>query len=298
MPSNAVFKRRMKSQAGILPYVLVSPFIISFLLFFAFPAAYSLVLSFYNYRGYGTATFVGFANYSALLSFGAFWSAVRNTFFYFGAHFMPVMLGSLLFSIALHAKAVGWWQKVFKPIIFMPQVVPVLATALIFRIIFSTRSGAINQMFGLEIRWLEDVSLMRWVIVLMIIWRATGWFVVVFLAGLTTISNDLYEAAMLDGASPFRRLWHITIPLMKPFFLFAFVMDSISSLRIYTEPNVLWPSQSRLPTEVAPMMNMITNNIRGGNFGMASAAGWLLFLIILAVSLVLIYLMRDKEKSK
>ncbi|MDR0473713.1 MAG: sugar ABC transporter permease [Treponema sp.] len=288
----------MKKNAGILPYVLILPFLFSFLLFFAFPAVYSLVLSFYSYRGYGIANFVAFDNYKALLSYGSFWRSVGNTFFYFLAHVIPVMAGALLYAVALHSKAVGGLQKIFKPIIFLPQVVPVMATALIFRIVFATRSGAFNQIFGSETRWLEDASIMRWVVVLIIIWRATGWFVVVFVAGLTTISNDLYEAAMLDGASAAQKLVFITIPLMRPFFLFAFVMDAISSLKIYTEPNILWPTQNRLPTDVAPMMNMITTNLRGGQFGMASAAGWLLFFVVLVISLLELYLLRDKERPK
>ena len=288
----------MKKHMGVLPYLLILPFVLSFLLFFAFPAVYSLVLSFYNYRGYGSAVFTGFDNYGALLSYDAFWRSVGNTFFYFLAHFIPVMVGALLFAVSLHSKAVGRLQKIFKPVIFLPQVVPVMATALIFRIIFATRSGAINQIFGAETRWLEDTAVMRWIVVLMIIWRATGWFVVVFVAGLTTINNDLYEAAMLDGASAAQKLVFITIPLLKPFFLFAFVMDAISSLKIYTEPNILWPAQGRLPTDVAPMMNMITTNLRGGQFGMAAAAGWLLFFVVLVVSLLELNLLRDKEGSK
>ena len=288
----------MKKKRDILPYFLISPFVFSFLIFFAFPAVYSLVLSFFSYRGYGNANFIGLNNFKALLSFGAFWRSVGNTFFYFLAHFIPVMLGAFLLAVALYSKYVGRLQKIFKPIIFLPQVVPVMATALIFRIFFATNSGTVNQIFGTEIRWLENSSIMRWIVVLLIIWRATGWFLVVFLAGLTTIPNDLYEAAMIDGASPARKLIFITVPLMRPFFLFAFVMDTISSLKIYTEPNILTPAQVRPPTDIAPMMNMITSNMRGGQFGMASAAGWLLFLVVLTVSLIQLYLLRDREESK
>jgi len=287
----------MKNKAGALSYILVSPFILSFLIFFALPAVYSLALSFYSYRGYGAATFVGFKNYAALISYGAFWKSVRNTFFYFTAHIVPVMLGALLSAFAMQSKAVGRFQKIFKPIIFLPQIVPVIATALVFRIIFSTRSGVVNQLFGIEIRWLEDASIMRWIVVLLVIWRATGWFMVVFLAGLTTISNELYEAADLEGVSVTQKLIYITVPLLKPFFLFAFIMDAISSFKIFTEPNILWPAQSRPPTDVAPMMNMITSNIRGGNFGLASAAGWLLFLIIIIISLLYIRILRNKERE-
>lgn len=279
----------------VLPYFYISPFIIMFLLFFAIPAVYSLVLSFYKYKGYGTMVFVGLDNYKSLLSYGAFWKSVRNTLFYFITHLLPVMAGAFLIAAALRSKAMQRMQKIFKPVLFLPQVVPAMATTLIFKIIFSTRSGVINQMFHLNIPWLDNRSTMRWIVVLLIVWRSLGWFMVVFLSGLTTINNDLYEAADIDGASAWQRLVKITVPLMKPFFLFAFIMDTISSFKIYTEPNLLVASEAKTPVDVAPMMNMVTNNIRSGSFGMASAAGWLLFLVILIISMIGFGIMRNKE---
>ena len=297
MKKNSIKTALAKTGSAAFPYALLMPFFITFLLFFAFPAVYSLILSFFNYRGYGEAKFVGLGNYISLINYATFWKSVGNTFFYFAAHIVPVMLGALLLAFAMQSKAVGASRKFFKPLIFLPQIVPVIATALIFRIIFATRSGVVNQLFGLEMRWLEDADIMRWIVALLVVWRATGWFMVVFLAGLTTISSDLYEAATLDGASTRQKLFYITIPLMRPFFLFAFIMDTISSLKIFVEPNILWPAQSNPPKDIAPMMNMITANIRGGNFGLASAAGWLLFLIVLVVSLIQLYVLRNRDKE-
>ena len=285
----------MKINKKLIPYLFITPFLIAFVLFFLYPAGYSLYLSFLRYKGYGTATFVGFNNYISLLSYSAFWKSLGNTLFYFVAHFIPVMGGAFLFALALQSKAIGKAQKVLKPILFLPQVVPLVATALVFKIIFSTNSGAINQMLGLHVKWLEDPSLIKWPIVFLVIWRSIGWFMVIFLAGLTTISNDINEAATLDGASDFQRTTRITIPLMKPIFLFAFITDAISSFKIYTEPNVMMSETGTMPIDAQPVMNIITNNIRGGNFGMASAAGWILFFIILAVSMVQLVLMRNKE---
>lgn len=283
------------NKNSALPYLYISPFMIMFLLFFAIPAGYSLVLSFYKYKGYGTMAFAGFDNYKSLLSYGAFWKSVRNTLFYFIAHLLPVMAGAFLIAAALRSKAMQRMQKILKPVLFLPQVVPVMAATLIFKIMFSTRSGVINQMFHLNVPWLDNRSTMRWIVVLLIVWRSLGWFMVVFLSGLTTINDDLYEAADLDGASAWQRLVKITIPLMKPFFLFAFMMDAISSFKIYTEPNLLVASEAKTPVDVAPMMNMVTNNIRSGSFGMASAAGWLLFIVILVISMVEFGIMRNKE---
>lgn len=286
---------REKNRDGAVPYLFILPFLLSFLVFFAFPAGYSLALSFFNYKGYGVATFVGLGNYQALLNYSGFWKAIGNTLFYFLTHLVPVMGGAFLFALLLQDQSLGRWQKVFKPVLFLPQVIPVMAAALTFRIIFATNTGAVNQLFGTSVRWLEDASVMRWTVVVLDVWRSIGWFMIVFLAGLTTINPSLYEAAILDGATMWQRTLRVTIPLMSPIFLFAFIMDAISSFKVYTEVNVLIAGISNAPTDAAPIMNIITTNMGSGSFGKASAAGWLLFLMILVVSAVELALMRDRE---
>jgi len=286
---------RERNRDGAVPYLFILPFLLSFLMFFAFPAGYSLALSFFNFKGYGIATFVGLGNYQALLNYSGFWKAIGNTLFYFLTHLVPVMGGAFLFALLLQDQSLGRWQKVFKPVLFLPQVIPVMAAALTFRIIFATNTGAVNQLFGTSVRWLEDPSVMRWTVVVLGVWRSIGWFMIVFLAGLTTINPSLYEAAILDGATMWQRTLRVTIPLMSPIFLFAFIMDAISSFKIYTEVNVLIAGISNAPTDAAPIMNIITTNMGSGSFGKASAAGWLLFLMILVVSAVELALMRDRE---
>lgn len=286
--------RSLKSEK-ITPYLFIAPFIISFLLFFAFPALYSLVLSFFKYKGYGAAKFVGFNNYKTLLKYSAFWKAIRNTLFYFLGHIVPVMVGAFVSALILSSKRMQRVQKIFKPLLFLPQVVPVMATALVFRVIFATHTGVINQMMNLSVPWLEDTTLMRLCVLVLVIWRSTGWFMVIFLAGLTTINADLYEAATLDGATFFQHTIRITLPLMKPIFLFAFIMDAISSFKLYTEVNVMIAGTANAPTDAATIMNMITQNLENGNFGGASAAGWLLFIMIAVVSIVEQRLLRSED---
>ena len=283
------------TRERIVPYLFILPYLISFGLFFAYPAIYSLILSFFSYKGYGARVFIGLRNYRSLLNYSAFWKSIGNTMFYFGVHIIPVMGGAFLFALLLQSSALGKWRKIFKPVLFLPQVIPVVATTLTFRIIFATNTGAINQLFGLGIRWLDDPQVMRWSVIILLVWRATGWFMIVFLAGLTTINPSLYEAAILDGASSYQRTIRVTIPLMRPIFLFAFIMDAISSFKIYTEVNVLIGGTMNAPTDAMPIMNIITNNIRNGSFGMASAAGWLLFILILGISALELIIMREKE---
>ena len=286
---------RSKRHEKMVPYLFIAPFLISFAVFFVFPAGYSLVLSFFKYKGYGKATFVGLNNYHSLLHYSAFWKAIGNTLFYFLVHLLPVMGFAFLFAVLLQSERIGKIRSVFKPILFLPQVVPVMASVLTFRVIFSTYTGAINQVFGLTVSWLDDPNIMRWTVVAYSVWRSTGWFMILYLAGLTTINPSLYEAAILDGATSAQRIFYITIPMMRSIFLFAFIMDAISSFKVYTEVNVLLAGVGNAPTHAAPIMNLVTTNMKNGNFGMSSAAGWLLFLMILVISLVELLLMREKE---
>ncbi len=286
---------RSKRHEKMVPYLFIAPFLISFAVFFVFPAGYSLVLSFFKYKGYGKATFVGLNNYHSLLHYSAFWKAIGNTLFYFLVHLLPVMGFAFLFAVLLQSERIGKIRNVFKPILFLPQVVPVMASVLTFRVIFSTYTGAINQVFGLTVSWLDDPNIMRWTVVAYSVWRSTGWFMIIYLAGLTTINPSLYEAAILDGATSAQRIFYITIPMMRSIFLFAFIMDAISSFKVYTEVNVLLAGVGNAPTHAAPIMNLVTTNMKNDNFGMSSAAGWLLFLMILVISLVELLLMREKE---
>ena len=271
----------------LAPYLFIRPFLISFIIFFAVPSLYSLILSLFKYKGYGGMKFVGFDNYLSLLQYGTFWKAIGNTLFIYVVHIIPVMVISFLLAVALNSGRV-FLSRYVKGILFLPQITSVVATALIFRILLSTRTGVINSVLGTKIPFIEDPRFMKWSIVALVIWRSIGWFMVIFLAGLTTIDESVNDAAAIDGANAFRRMIHITIPIMKPIFMFAFVMETISSFKFYTESTLLITGgqSSNIPTASMTIMNLLTTNINGGAFGMASAVGWILFLMILVVSLI------------
>ena len=271
----------------LAPYLFIMPFLISFIIFFAVPSLYSLILSLFKYKGYGGMKFVGFDNYLSLLQYGTFWKAIGNTLFIYVVHIIPVMVISFLLAVALNSGRV-FLSRYVKGILFLPQITSVVATALIFRILLSTRTGVINSVLGTKIPFIEDSRFMKWSIVALVIWRSIGWFMVIFLAGLTTIDESVNDAAAIDGANAFRRMIHITIPIMKPIFMFAFVMGTISCFKFYTESTLLITGgqSSNIPTASMTIMNLLTTNINGGAFGMASAVGWILFLMILVVSLI------------
>lgn len=276
----------IKGQNRLSPYLFIFPFLVSYLLFFLYPAGYSLFLSFFRYKGYGSAQFIGFTNYKNLLTYSSLWMCLANTFFYFIFSFIPIMFFSFFLAVLVKTKYVQKFQAFYKPLIFLPQVCAVVAASLCFKIIFGERVGVFSQLLGRSIPFLSDHNLMRWVVVILISWRGIGWFFIIFLSGLTTISEDINEAATIDGAGAFRILFHITIPMMKPTFMLAFITNAIGSLKIYTEPNLLLALNYDPPMQVSPYVNLIINSMSAGQFGMASAAGWILVLVILALTLI------------
>lgn len=249
------------------------------------PALYSLVLSFYRYRGYGTATFVGLDNYGTVLNYHVFWTELENTVIYWLGHMIPLLAVAYLLAVLVQSKTVRA-KSFFKPVIFLPQVVAPVAAALIFQDVFTERAGLINTLLHVQIPWLQDMGLVHVAVIILLIWRGTGWWFVVFLAGLTSINAEVYEAATVDGASAWQRLIHITTPLMRNTFLFAVVIDTISSFRLFTEPNVLVSAAAGglAQPPMAPILNLLVSYLQGAQFGPAASTGWIMFLLLALVS--------------
>jgi ABC-type sugar transport system permease subunit len=271
---------------------------VSFLIFFFLPAVYSLVLSFFQYKGYGNMRFVGPNNYISLLTYKTFWLSIRNTFFYFIIHTVPTMIVSFVLAYMLQSKLVSGVQRVFKPLLFLPQVVPIIASALIWRILLARDYGAVNQILGTSIDFLQDAYIRKWSVVILLVWRATGWYMVIYLAGLTTIGNEIHDASRIDGTNAIQHIFRIIIPIMKPIFLFAFIMNAIGSIKIFSEPNVLLSTNTGRITQPNAMaiMNVLLMNLQGANFGMASAVGWFVFLIVLVVTILWFRVLGEREQ--
>jgi ABC-type sugar transport system permease subunit len=169
-----------------------------------------------------------------------------------------------------------------------------VAAALIFQTIISPKSGILNNLLNVDIAWDQDLWWGRLAVIMMRSWHSTGWFFVIFLAGLTTINPELFDAAKVDGANAWQSMRSITLPLMRRTFLFALVIISINSIRLFAEPNLLF-SNNLAPAQFQPIMNQLYQNLRGADFGAASAVAWLIFVPIVVVSLVQFRLLRERD---
>ena len=276
--------RRTRFFDKLAPYLFISPFILSFLTLFIGPALYSLVLSLYKYPGYGKAVFNGLHNYEVTLGYHVFWTEMRNVGFYWIAHLIPLLVISFSLAVLVGSKIIQH-KRVIKPLLFMPQIVAAVAAAMLFKNFFGTQYGLLNSVLGLEIPWLQDMVLARWVVIVVMVWRGAAYWFVIFLAGLTSINDEVVEAATVDGANAWQRLLYITIPLMRKTFLVFFVLDAVATVRTFETPNVLGGSMGGLaPLEMAPVLNLVVDNIRNALFGQAAAVGWLTFIVIAVIS--------------
>ena len=275
----------------------MAPFLLTFIGLFLGPAGYAFWLSFTRYRGFGVARWVGLDNYSVVLGYDAFWGMLGNTLFYWVAHAVPMMALALLLAVLVQRQAIGW-TRTFKTLVFVPQVLASVATALLFQNIFATHYGLVDRLLGVDVAWLTDPTLSRWTVVGVLVWRGTGYWFIVFLAGLTTITPEIDEAAAIDGATGWQRLWRITLPLLRPTLLFAVLVDAIVTLRLFNEPNVLLGKAGTLaPASSAPLLNLVVEQMRGGQFGAAAATGWLLFVLIAALTFAMFRLMRERTQA-
>lgn len=291
----ALHKKRLGDS--LVPYLFISPFLFFFLALFLGPSLYSFYLSFFRYAGYGVSTWVGLDNYLAVLNYPVFWTEIWNTLFYWFAHAIPMMVFAFGIAVLVNSKLVRF-KNIFKPLIFMPQIIATVVAALVFQNFFGTQYGILNRMLGMEIPWLTNMDLARWVIVALLIWRGMGYWFVIFLAGLTSINPEVMEAATIDGVSTWQRLIYVTIPLMRNSLLFAFVVDAIVTMRLFTEPNVLVGKAGALASvEVAPVLNLVIENIRSARFGMAAATGWSLFILIAVISWVQFRMFQQEEEK-
>ncbi|OGN43839.1 MAG: sugar ABC transporter permease [Caulobacterales bacterium RIFCSPHIGHO2_01_FULL_70_19] len=262
-------------------------------LFFCIPVAAALLLSLTDFDIYALADlsnlrFVGLQNYERLFANPLFWGAMKNTglFALFG---VPLSIAaSLLAAVILNDRTVKW-RPVWRVIFFAPFVTTLVATAVLWNYLLHTRYGVINwaiRSVGLPaVDWLGDPSTSIPAILMFVVWKIFGYNMLIFLAVLQTVPDDLYEAARIDGAGPWSRFRHVTLPAIAPTVLLVSIISVASFFQLFAEPYVMTqggPAQST----VTVLYFMYEEGFKWWNLGSASAVAFILFLCILAVTLV------------
>ncbi len=283
-------RRRERWWRIAAPYVFISPFYILFLAFGLLPIVFSLVVSLYDWRGTTPGGFVGMQNYQVLLRDPTFYKSLLNTTYVWIGSVPPMILLALVFAAILNSRFVRF-RNLFRTVYFLPVVTSLVITGLVFGQLFSMSFGLVNsalEALGLPaFNWLNDPTWMKIILVLALLWRWTGNDMVIMLAGLQSIPNDLYEAARVDGATDVQSFWHITIPLMRPVILFDAIISTIGTFNLFAEPYVLF-GQGGAMNQAAVVTGtfLYQNSFRYFKFGYASAIAWVLAAIILALSML------------
>jgi lactose/L-arabinose transport system permease protein len=252
-----------------------------------YPIIDSFILSFQQYK-YGQYTFIGLDNYKRLLVDPTFKSALKNNFTYLIIQ-VPIMIVLGLVMANLLNSGFLKFKAFFRISYFMPAVTALVAYALVFKLLLNTDYGFINYALSFfhipKVDWLNRAISARISIILAMTWRWTGYNMVIMLAGLQGISEDIYEACDIDGANSFQKFFKITLPLMKPIILFCAITSTIGTLQLFDESYIL--TQGGPDNATITVANYLYNTaFRFINFGYASAISYVLVVIIAAFSLI------------
>jgi multiple sugar transport system permease protein len=291
----------MGNRALIRGLLFASPWIVGFVIFQFLPILASAYFSFTNFNLFQEPQFIGLANYQKLASDELFWKSLANTL-YLTVIGVPVSLAAgLLAALALNMKVPG--QSLFRVIVFLPTVVPVVAATYVWRWLLNAQYGYVNAVIGSvglpEPLWLNDPFWTKPALILISLW-VTGSAMVVFLAALQEVPDVYYEAAEIDGAGAWAKFRHVTLPFISPVILFQTIIASIFTLQYFTQAYLLGQTRLNSPSG-GPENSLLVYGLylfqRAFVFldmGYASAMAWILLLIALAGTFILLRLSRNR----
>jgi multiple sugar transport system permease protein len=280
----------MYKKQKYLPWLLLSPWIITFIVFWAYPLLYSLYLSFTKYKTLTSETvWIGLRNYEKLFSDPAFKQALLNTVIFVIGTMPFTMIFALFFAVLL--ERVKRFQNFYRSALFLPSVTSLVVIALIFTNLY-TADGYINTLLkmvgisGAERGFLLEPSTALASIMAMDIWISIGYYTVLFLAAMQNIPKDYYEVADLEGTSAWKKFTKITLPLIKPTLLFSIVLNTIRSFQVFTEIYVM--TKGGPLGRTSTLVYSIYDNAfeKADGMGYASAIAYVLFFIIAIFSAV------------
>lgn len=298
-------KTKRRKNVNNMAYLFILPFVVVFLIFSVYPVIRTLQLSFASYKGFGDVDYIGFKNYTRVFTDKYFWTALWNTIKIWGVNIV-LQLGiafllTIIFSdIKYKIKGLG----VYRAIYYLPGIISATSIAFLFKTLLDWRFGTINQMLmGLGVNppidWLGKTTTAPLVISLIQTWIWFGNSFIMLMAGVQGINNDYFEAAAIDGAGRWRRFFSITIPLLKPILLYVAITSLIGGLQMFDLPFLMCNGVNGDPLGSTQTVVMYLYKFgfatRPKQVGYASAIAYVLFLLILIVSMIQFKIMNKKE---
>jgi lactose/L-arabinose transport system permease protein len=280
-------------------YLFISPFFVFFLIFGLYPIIYSFVLSLNVWNANKPWIFVGLKNYRDLLvNDPVFWTSLWNVIFIFLIN-VPVMIFlSVFIAVALN-NPLRKNKDFYRIVYLLPYVTSVLSIAIVFYIMFDDR-GLINVLLGLvgisPLHWLTSTNMSKISIDILVTWKWTGYNMIIALAGLQSIETQIYDAAKIDGASSFRTFWRITFPLLRPVIGFQFIMSTIGTFNMFTEPYFLTnggPNYSSLTL----VLYLYRTAFKFFKLGYGAAIAFMTFILVLIPSVLQVRIWAERDRT-
>jgi multiple sugar transport system permease protein len=276
--------RKPAGRRNITGYIFIAPFVLGFILWFLIPALTSIWMTFQDWNMIVPPEFIGFDNFKSIVSDKLFWQALKVTTVYTVISVPLSMVLAFLLALLMNTKVRG--IAVFRTIYYMPSIVPAVANAVLWAWILNSDFGLLNAFLhaiGLpKVLWLQEPAWALPALILMSLWGLGG-SMVVYLAGLQGIPDVFYEAAEIDGAGMWAKLWHVTLPLMSPVIFFNLVMGIIGTFQIFTAGYLITDGGPQNAT-LFYVLYLWRNAFEYLEMGYAAALAWVLFFVIMGLT--------------
>jgi ABC-type sugar transport system permease subunit len=287
-------KKKVKNR--ILPYIMVSPYLIHLTLFILFPVVFSIVLTFHNWNIISPMEFVGFDNFVRLFQDRLFWKAITNTLIFLIVHIPLQIFVALALAYLLNRKL--FMSGFFRAAFFLPVVISGVVITILWQQLLSYDSGVLNRILmdiGLgKVGWLSNKNLAMTSIALMATWKNVGLYVILFLIGLQTVPTSYYEAADVEGASSWQKFRHITLPSINPTIFMVSILSTIGGFSLFIEPYVM-TGGGPLNSTLSAMLYIYKQAFEYYHMGYSATLGVFFAMIIMLVVVIQKYTIENED---
>ncbi|BAL62696.1 sugar ABC transporter permease [Melissococcus plutonius] len=278
---------KLQRKHTLIALSFIAPNFIGFLLFTLIPVVFSLILAFMSWDSFSKPEFVGFKNFNKMFHDDTFWISFKHTIVYTVGVVPITILCALVLAILLNRKVMG--MKFFRTAFFFPYVTSLVAIAVVWNMLFHPSLGPINQFLKFFIEhppgWTSSSKWALTGIIIVSIWRGMGYYMILYLAGLQSIPSELYEAAAMDGANKWKQFLNVTLPSLRPTTFFVTIMLIINCFKIFDLVQIMTAGGPGRATNVL-VYEIYNEAFVKFNFGYASAISMVLFVIVLAITII------------
>lgn len=269
------------------PYLLVSPYILHFVVFVAFPVVFSIVLTFHRWNIISPMQYVGLANYEHLMHDRLFWQAVWNTIRFLFVHIPLQLVIALALAELLNRTVRG--AAFFRAAFFLPVIISGVVVTILWQQLLSFNSGILNRMLTAislsRVAWLDDPNIAMYSIAVMATWKNVGLYTILFLVGLQSVPMQYYEAAELEGATRWQQFRYITLPMINPTIFTVVVLSTIGGFSLFVEPYIMTEG-GPMNTTLSAVMYIYKQAFQYYHMGYSATLGFCFALIILFVVII------------